>query len=119
MGLAVRLPAATPAPTDGAAFWTVAFRSFEVRELEDGEEDYGQAALYRGTIPGCAHHFRLDAENHFETGRAAAVGGNTARILEASRLAPHFRLLGSRSRHFGPFWGGALTAVRLRRPRPH
>jgi hypothetical protein len=84
-------------------FWPVTFRLFKVRHLEDGEEDYGQAALYLGTIPGCAHHFRLDAENLFETGRAEGIGGNTARILEASRFAPHFRILGDRSRHFGPF----------------
>jgi SAM-dependent methyltransferase len=87
----------------GVVFWAVTFRLFKVRNLEDGEEDYGQAALYSGTIPGCAHHFRLDAENLFETGRAERIGGNTARILETSRFAPHFRILGNRSRHFGPF----------------
>jgi SAM-dependent methyltransferase len=89
----------------GVVFWAVTFRLFKVGDLEDGEENYGQAALYRGTIPGCAHHFHFDAENHFETGRARAIGGNTSRILEASRLASHFRILGNRGRHFGPFGG--------------
>jgi SAM-dependent methyltransferase len=87
----------------GTVFWAVTFRLFKVGELEDGEEDYGQAALYGGTIPGCFHHFRLDAENHFETGRAKRVGGNTARILATSRLRRHFRMLGDQSLHFGPF----------------
>jgi len=87
----------------GAVFWAVTFRLFKVWDLEDGEEDYGQAALYGGSIPGCAHHFRLDAENHFEAGRARRVGGNTARILAASRLRHHFRLLGDQSLHFGHF----------------
>ena len=87
----------------GTVFWAVTFRLCKIRELEDGEEDYGQATLYLGTIAGCAHHFRLDAENLFESGRAERVGGNTARILEVSRFAPHFRILGNRSRHFGPF----------------
>jgi SAM-dependent methyltransferase len=89
----------------GVLFWAVTFRLFKIQELEDGDEDYGQAALYRGTIPGCAHHFLLDADNGFEAGRTRRVGGNTALILQTSRLAPHFRLLGSRGRHFGPFAG--------------
>jgi arsenite methyltransferase len=87
----------------GTVFWAVTFRLFKIRELEEGEEDYGQAALYLGTISGCAHHFELDAESLFETGRAERIGGNTARILEVSRFAPHFRILGNRNRHFGPF----------------
>jgi len=87
----------------GVLFWVVTFRLFKVRGVEDGEEDYGQAARYLGTIPGCHHHFRLDAENHFEAGRSLRVGGNTARILGASRLAPHFQVLGDQTQHFGPF----------------
>lgn len=87
----------------GVRFWAVTFRLFKVRELEDGEEDYGQAARYLGTIPGCHHHFRLDAGNFFEAGRALRVGGNTSRILAISRLAPHFALVGDHSLHFGPF----------------
>lgn len=87
----------------GVGFWAVTFRLFKVFDLEDGEEDYGQAARYRGTIPGCAHHFALDAENRFEAGRAVPVGGNTARILLQSRFAPHFDLMGDFSRHYGPF----------------
>jgi SAM-dependent methyltransferase len=89
----------------GVVFWAVTFRLFKIADLEDGEEDYGQAALYRGTIAGCAHHFLLDAENRFEAGRARRVGGNTVLILQTSRLAPHFKILGSRTRHFGPFRG--------------
>ncbi|GAB4263854.1 MAG: methyltransferase domain-containing protein [Deferrisomatales bacterium] len=87
----------------GVVFWAVTFRLFKIADLEDGEEDYGQAALYRGTIPGCAHHFVLDADNVFETGRTLRIGGNTARILSTSRFEPHFRLLGGWTRHFGPF----------------
>ena len=87
----------------GVAFWTVTFRLFKLPDLEDGDEDYGQAARYLGTIPGCAHHFCLDAENCFETGRAVRIGGNSDQILRVSRFAPHFEILGDRSRHFGPF----------------
>lgn len=89
----------------GVSFWAVTFRLFKLRDLEDGEEDYGQAASYLGTIPGCAHHFRLDAAHFFETGRATRIGGNTSQILAVSRLASHFAILGDRSRHYGPFGG--------------
>jgi SAM-dependent methyltransferase len=91
----------------GVVFWTVTFRLFKIPDLEDGDEDYGQAACYRGTIPGCAHRFCLDAESCFEAGRAVRVGGNTDRILRVSRFAPHFEVLGDRSRHFGPFVRGS------------
>jgi len=87
----------------GVVFWAVTFRLFKVRGLEEGEEDYGQAARYLGTIPGCHHHFRLDAENPFEAGRTVRIGGNTARILRTSRLAPHFQVVGDDAVHFGPF----------------
>jgi SAM-dependent methyltransferase len=87
----------------GVLFWAVTFRLFKIPDLEDGEENYGQAALYRGTIPGCAHHFILDTVNRFETGHARTIGGNTALMLQTSRLAPHFKVFGSRTLHFGPF----------------
>lgn len=87
----------------GVTFWAVTFRLFKVLDLEDGDEDYGQAASYRGTIPGCAHHFALDTANRFETGRAQRIGGNTALILQTSRLAAHFKVFGNRNLHFGPF----------------
>jgi SAM-dependent methyltransferase len=87
----------------GVVFWTATFRLFKISGLEDGEEDYGQAAIYRGTVEGCAHHFQLDTTNRFETGRAQRIGGNTARILTQSRFAPHFKLTGNQNLHFGPF----------------
>lgn len=86
-------------------FRAVTLRLFKAAGLEDGEEDYGQSALYRGTIPGAAHRFLLDAAHPFETGRSMRVGGNTSRILEQSRFAPHFKITGGRARHFGPFSG--------------
>ena len=87
----------------GAQFWAVTIRLFKIAELEEGEEDYGQTALYKGTVSNCAQQFTLDATNRFEVGRAMPIGGNTAAILQASRFAPHFEVTGDRSRHFGPF----------------
>lgn len=86
-----------------AAHWAVTYRLCKVPELEQPEENYGQSAIYLGTIDGCSHRFALDEENLFETGRSALVGGNTALIIQSSRFSPHFSLCGDRTRHFGRF----------------
>ncbi len=93
-----------PPGVAGGRMWAVTFRLFKASELEDGEEDYGHAAIYMGTVEGCAHHFALDASNRFETGRSQRIGGNTARIIGQSRFSKHFEVLGSFKHHFGPFY---------------
>lgn len=45
----------------------------------------------------------LDDHHTFETGRPLAVCGNTAAVLEQTRFAPHFEVLGNRSVHYGLF----------------
>ncbi|TLN09859.1 methyltransferase domain-containing protein, partial [bacterium] len=90
----------------GASFMAVTFRLFKIRSLEDGEEDYGQEAIYKGTIEGFSESFTLDEENFLETGKALRVGGNTAKILAESRFSPHFEILGDQSRHLGAFERG-------------
>lgn len=85
----------------------VGFRSRTIRafklELEDRCEDHGQVATYRGTLADHPHAFVLDDHHRFETGRPMLVCGNTAAMLGGSRYAPHFRIDGDRSTHFGLF----------------
>ncbi|MDO5658622.1 MAG: methyltransferase domain-containing protein [Paracoccus sp. (in: a-proteobacteria)] len=71
--------------------------------LEMKCEDYGQAAMYLGTIPGHPDAFVLDQGHIFQTKRAKLVCGNTARMLADTRYARHFAMLGDRKQHFGPF----------------
>ncbi len=87
----------------GASFIAVTFRLFKIRAMEDGEEDYGQAAVYNGGVNGFPTCFKLDMLNLFEKGRATRVGGNTALILQQSRYAKYFDITGDRTVHFGPF----------------
>eukprot|EP00389_Voromonas_pontica_P004246 GDKH01006323.1.p2 GENE.GDKH01006323.1~~GDKH01006323.1.p2 ORF type:complete len:94 (-),score=23.78 GDKH01006323.1:310-591(-) len=68
-----------------------------------GEEDYGQAVTYEGTVEACPHAWALDARHVFETGRCVPVSGNTWHMLHDSRFAKHFRFFGSKERHLGPF----------------
>ncbi|WP_305908624.1 methyltransferase domain-containing protein [Methylomarinum sp. Ch1-1] len=94
-------------PEVAAKIGMVNFRSVTVRAfkmpLEDRCEDFGQVAIYKGTIAEHPHGFDLDDHHHFETGRPLRVCGNTADMLGSSRYAEHFELIGDKSTHFGLF----------------
>ena len=83
-------------------FYSLTVRAFKL-DIEDKCEDHGQVATYLGTVPGQLTQFVLDDHHTFETGRPMLVCGNTAAMLEATRYAPHFRVLGDTSQHFGLF----------------
>lgn len=84
-------------------FYSVTVRAFKLDSLEDICEDYGQVATYLGTIADAPHGFALDDHHFFVTGKPMLVCGNTADMLTRTRFAPHFRVSGDRSVHFGPF----------------
>jgi len=84
-------------------FYSITVRAFKLHDLEDICEDYGQVATYLGGIPDFPHFFDLDDHHHFIPGKPLLVCGNTAAMLQESRFAPHFRVDGDRSQHFGPF----------------
>ncbi|MBD2768043.1 methyltransferase domain-containing protein [Hymenobacter sp. BT664] len=101
-------------PEIEAKVGNIGFYSFTVRafklDLEDRCEDHGQVATYLGTIPGQPSQFVLDDHHTFETGRPMLVCGNTAAMLSETRYAPYFRVVGDRSRHFGLFDCGPVSA---------
>ncbi|MBC8413552.1 MAG: methyltransferase domain-containing protein [Nitrospira sp.] len=84
-------------------FYSITVRAFKLETLEDICEDYGQVAVYRGTIRGYPHYFDLDDHHRLITGKPMLVCGNTASMLQETRYAPHFRVSGDRSVHYGPF----------------
>ena len=86
-----------------ARFYSATYRLFNIAELEDACEDHGQAVIYRGTIPHHPHRFDLDSHHAIETGRVFPVCGNSFRMLQATRFAPHFEFIGDFSRHYGLF----------------
>ncbi len=82
-------------------FFSATYRLFKLEELESHCEDYGQAVRYLG---GIAHHeqqFVLDKHHIIDKGRMFPVCGNTYRMLNESRFAPHFEFFGDRSTHYG------------------
>jgi len=84
-------------------FYSITYRLFKLKTLEPTEEDYGQIARYKGTIPRCAHGITLDERHVFETGRPTAVSGNTAAIVQDSWLGKYFDVSGDRKTHYGEF----------------
>jgi SAM-dependent methyltransferase len=86
-------------------FYSASYRLFKIDGLEDACEDYGQAVIYRGTIPNHPHQFILDKHHNIETGRTFPVCGNTWRILHDSRFKAHFDFIGDFKQHYGLFTG--------------
>lgn len=87
----------------GITFHSITIRAFKLDSLEDRCEDYGQVATYMGTLPEFPHAFVLDDHHLFPANKPVLVCGNTASMLQETRYARHFRILGDRSRHFGLF----------------
>ncbi|MFU8804116.1 MAG: methyltransferase domain-containing protein [Bradymonadaceae bacterium] len=86
----------------GAAHFTSnTWRLFKLENLEPQCEDYGQVATYKGGIEGAEKLFWLDDHHAFEAGRPERVCGNTASMLEDTRLAPYFEVVGNRKVHYG------------------
>lgn len=89
--------------TGNIVFCSVTVRAFKLDDLEDICEDFGQVAYYQGTILGFPHQFALDDHHVFFTGTPMRVCGNTASMLTHTRFGKHFKMVGDKSRHFGPF----------------
>jgi SAM-dependent methyltransferase len=88
-----------------AKFFSATYRLFKLDGLESACEDYGQAVVYRGSIPGERDRFVLDKHHDIEAGRVFPVCGNTWRMLHDTRFRPHFDFIGDFSRHYGLFEG--------------
>ena len=73
--------------------------------IENSRTYYGQAVVYRGTVPGQARRFRLDKHHVIETGKLFPVRGNSWKMFHDTRFARHFSFLGDFSRHCGIFAG--------------
>ena len=91
--------------TGNIRFYSATYRLFKLGDLESACEDYGQAVVYRGTIPHHSHVFVLDKHHRIETGKYFPVCGNTWRMLHDTRLAAHFDFYGNFERHYGIFPG--------------
>jgi len=91
-------------------FWSATYRLFKIPELESCCEDYGEAVIYKGTIPNHPKFFKLDVHHTMDTGRVFPVCRNTRLMLEKSRFAQHFAFVGGEANtHYGIFSGCGTT----------
>lgn len=83
-------------------FSSLTVRGFKLEHMDARCEDYGQTAIYRGSVANAPARFALDDHHVFEARRPTAVCRNTARMLTETRLAPHFEVT-QPIEHFGLF----------------
>ena len=86
-------------------FFSATYRLFKLDGLEPACEDYGQAVIYKGTVPNEPEIFQLDKHHSIEKGRIFPVCGNTYKMLAESRFKDHFEFVGDFSTHYGIFEG--------------
>ncbi|MEE9493822.1 MAG: methyltransferase domain-containing protein [Gammaproteobacteria bacterium] len=86
-------------------FYSATYRLFKLPSLENHCEDYGQAVVYRGTVPHHPDRFNLDKHHSIERGRVFPVCGNTWQMLHETRFREHFEFIGNQDTHYGIFAG--------------
>lgn len=83
----------------GIDFYSMAIRVFKLDDLEDICENYGQVALYLGTISDNPHQFKLDEHHIFIKNKPMLICGNTASMLSCTRYGNHFKVTGDRQKN--------------------
>ena len=90
---------------DELQFYSATYRLFKLDSLEPFCEDFGQAVIYKGTIPRFGSGWALDDHHYMETGKVFPVCGNTFNMLKETRFQEHFEFIGDFSSHYGIFDG--------------
>ena len=90
-------------------FFSATYRLFKLAALESACEDFGQAVIYKGTIPQHASRFVLDKHHDIQTGKVFPVCGNTWHMLHGTRFAKHFDMIGNFDTHYGIFEGCGMS----------
>ena len=88
-------------------FYSATYRLIKLPNvLEPDCEDYGQAVVYKGTIPRAPSQWKLDKGHVFEKGRMFPVCGNTYNMLQhLPGIKDHFDFYGDFNHHYGIFEG--------------
>jgi hypothetical protein len=84
-------------------FYSVTYRLWKLRGLEDTCEDYGHTAVYDEKIPQSPFKFELDNGHLFNKNKPERICGNTALMISQTRLKKYFRVSGTFKQHFGAF----------------
>jgi len=84
-------------------FYSITYRLWKLKDLEDACEDYGHIAVYNGQISESPFKFELDDGHVFYKNKPERVCGNTAIMLSGTRFKEYFQIMGSFKEHFGAF----------------
>jgi len=85
--------------------YSATYRLWKLEGLESHCEDYGQAVIYKGTIPHCPDVFDLDGHHSIEKGKVFPVCGNTWKMMADTRFKRHFEFIGNFDTHYGIYDG--------------
>ena len=87
-------------------FYSATYRLFKLPDLLEPDcEDYGQAVIYKGTIPNNPEYWNLDGHHKIIKNKIFPVCGNTWNMLYHSRFNKHFEFIGNFNNHYGIFDG--------------
>ncbi len=84
-------------------FYSITYRLWKLKGLEDACEDFGHIAIYKGGIEESPFKFDLDGSHVFYRNMPEKVCGNTALMLSKTRFGSYFQIIGSFDEHFGEF----------------
>jgi len=85
--------------------YSATYRLWKIDGLESHCEDYGQAVIYKGTIPHCPDVWALDGHHSIEKGKIFPVCGNTWKMMADTRFKKHFDFIGNFDTHYGIYDG--------------
>ena len=88
-----------------AKFFSATYRLFKLDGLEPSCEDYGQAVLYKGTVPEQSQAFELDGHHLIERGKVFPSAATPGACWPTRGLQPHFDFIGDFDTHYGIFPG--------------
>eukprot|EP00850_Spirogloea_muscicola_P009145 SM000050S17070 [mRNA] locus=s50:711612:714256:- [translate_table: standard] len=95
-------------------FYSLTVRAIKLppTDQEDILENYGQVAVYDGSIVGCESTFVLDVVRSFPKGERVPVDAVTAAMLACSRYGQAFQV-SPKGPHQGKFtaWSGGVASV--------
>ncbi len=86
-----------------ARFYSITYRLWKLKGLEDTCEDYGHIAIYKGGQKENEFRFMLDSTHVFEKNKPERICGNTEKMLSQTRFKKYFEIIGDYSEHFGAF----------------
>lgn len=86
-------------------FYSITYRLWKIKGLEDGCEDYGHIAIYKGGIKEFLYKFPLDQNHIFQKNKPERVCGNTTLMLSKTRYKKFFKIIGTFKKHYGSFNG--------------